>query len=76
MYRRSLFEEIGLFEESFFAYCEDVDLCFRAQLAGHRCLYVAAAIVYHVRGGTAGRDNDFTLRLTVRNQLQLVVRNL
>ena len=38
LYRRSLFEDIGLFDEDFFSNCEDGDLSFRAQLAGYRCL--------------------------------------
>jgi GT2 family glycosyltransferase len=75
LYRRSLFAEIGGFEESFFAYIEDVDLSFRARLAGHRCLYVPAAILYHIGSATAGRDSAFALRLATRNQLLLVVRN-
>jgi GT2 family glycosyltransferase len=74
LYRRSLFAEIGLFEESFFAYIEDVDVSFRARLAG-RCLYVPGAVVYHVGSATAGRNSDFALRLATRNQLLLVVRN-
>jgi GT2 family glycosyltransferase len=75
LYRRSLFEEIGLFEESFFAYCEDVDLNFRAQLAGHRCLYLPDAIIYHVGGGTSGGNSDFALRLYTRNRLLMIARN-
>jgi GT2 family glycosyltransferase len=75
LYRRSLFEAIGLFEESFFAYIEDVDMSFRAQLAGYRCLYVPDAVVYHVGSATAGRDSDFALRLATRNQLLMVARD-
>jgi GT2 family glycosyltransferase len=75
LYRRSLFAEIGLFEETFFAYIEDVDVSFRARLAGHRCLYVPAAVVYHVGSATAGRNSDFALQLATRNQLLMVVRN-
>src|SRR5205823_174784 len=74
IYRRTLFEEVGLFEESFFAYIEDVDLSFRARLAGLRCLYVPGAVVYHVGSGTAGRNSDFAFRLATRNQLLLVAR--
>jgi GT2 family glycosyltransferase len=75
LYRRSLFAAIGLFEATFFAYIEDVDISFRARLAGHRCLYVPTAVVYHVGSATAGRNSDFALRLATRNQLLLVVRN-
>src|SRR5206468_2179889 len=75
LYRRALFDEIGLFEESFFAYYEDVDLGFRAQLAGHRCLYAPGAKVYHIGSATAGRASDFAVRLSTRNRLLLVVCN-
>ena len=51
-YRRSFFDEVGLFDESFFMYLEDVDLSLRAQLAGHRCLYLPDAIVYHIEAAS------------------------
>jgi len=53
-YRRALFEDIGLFDEDFEAYCEDVDFNLRAQLAGYRCLYVPTARVYHRLSATGG----------------------
>ena len=51
-YRRALFDEIGLFDEDFFMYLEDVDWSLRAQLAGHRCLYLPEAVVYHVEAAS------------------------
>ncbi|UCC65120.1 MAG: glycosyltransferase family 2 protein, partial [Anaerolineae bacterium] len=54
LYRRAMLEEIGLFDESFFMYCEDVDLNWRAQLAGWRCWYTPKAIVYHKLSATGG----------------------
>jgi GT2 family glycosyltransferase len=53
-YRRAMLEEIGLFDEELFMYCEDVDLNWRAQLAGYRCLYVPGAVVYHRLSATGG----------------------
>ena len=53
-YRRAMLEEIGLFDEDFFAFCEDVDLAWRAQLAGWRCIYVPTAVVYHKLSATGG----------------------
>lgn len=77
LYRRSLFGEIGLFDEDFFAYCEDGDVSFRAQLAGHRCLYVPEAIVYHIGGAsTGGKRSPTATRLGTRNGLLLLVKNL
>lgn len=53
-YRRAMIEAIGAFEERFFMYCEDVDLNWRAQLAGWRCVYVPDAVVYHHLSATGG----------------------
>ncbi len=53
-YRRAMLEEIGLLDEDFFYSCEDVDLAWRAQLAGWRCLYVPQAVVYHRLAATGG----------------------
>jgi GT2 family glycosyltransferase len=49
-----MFEDIGLFDERFFMYCEDVDLAFRAQLAGYRCVYTPRAVARHRLSATGG----------------------
>lgn len=54
MYRRAMLEQIGTFEETFFMYCEDVDLNWRAQLAGWKCIYVPEAVIYHHLSATGG----------------------
>ncbi|MFL7810724.1 MAG: glycosyltransferase family 2 protein [Anaerolineae bacterium] len=46
-YRRTMLDEIGLFDADFGSYCEDVDLSWRAQLAGYRCVYAPRAVLYH-----------------------------
>lgn len=77
LYRRSMLDDIGLFDEDFFAYCEDGDLSFRAQLAGYRCLYVPDAVVYHMgNASTGGRRSETATRLGTRNSLSLLVKNL
>ncbi len=53
-YRRALLDEIGLLDDDFFFSCEDVDLGWRAQLAGWRVLYVPTAVVYHKLKATGG----------------------
>jgi GT2 family glycosyltransferase len=53
-YRRALLEDIGLFDEDFFYSCEDVDLAWRAQIAGWNCWYVPDAVVYHKLSATGG----------------------
>lgn len=77
LYRRSMLDDIGLFDEDFFAYCEDGDLSFRAQLTGYRCLYVPEAVVYHLGSASAGGKRSPTaVRLGTRNGLWLLVKNL
>jgi len=53
-YRRAMLDEVGLFDEEFFSFCEDVDLAWRAQLAGWKCIYVPQAVVYHKLSATGG----------------------
>ncbi len=77
LYRKSLFEEVGLFDEDFVSYCEDGDLNFRAQLAGHRCFYVPDAVVYHMgSASTGGKRSPTATRLGTRNSLSLLVKDL
>ncbi len=75
MYRKSMLEEIGLFDEDFFAYMEDVDLAFRGRLGGWKCMYVPNAVVYHFHGGTAGVGSDFSIYYGNRNILWNSVKN-
>jgi GT2 family glycosyltransferase len=53
-YRREMLDQIGLLDSAFFYSCEDVDLGWRAQLAGWRCLYAPDAVVYHKLQATGG----------------------
>lgn len=53
-YRRAMLDEIGLFDDDFFFSCEDMDLAWRAQLRGYRCVYTPAAVVYHRLSATGG----------------------
>jgi GT2 family glycosyltransferase len=76
LYRRSLFDATGYFDEDFFCIYEDVDLSFRAQLAGYRCLYVPTATVYHRIGGTSGRDNAITVYYGQRNMESVFLKNM
>src|ERR1039458_5230115 len=55
LYRRSALEKVGGFDEAYFAYYEDIDWAFRAQLLGFRCRYVPSAILYHRGSATLGR---------------------
>jgi GT2 family glycosyltransferase len=53
-YRRAMLEETDLLDEDFFFSCEDLDLAWRAQLAGYRCIYAPRAVVYHKLSATGG----------------------
>ena len=56
--RRSVLEAVGLFDERFFLYTEDVDLCARVRIAGHRVAFVPAAVVRHTRGASRATARD------------------
>lgn len=67
VYKTSLFEDIGLFDETFFAYFEDTDINYRAQLAGHTFYYEKLAIAYHNHGTTSSKMPGFTVYQTFKN---------
>jgi GT2 family glycosyltransferase len=75
LYRRAMLDEVGLFDERFFAYLEDVDLAWRAQRAGWRCLYVPAARALHRTSATSGEGSAMKYRLLGRNKVWLVAKN-
>jgi len=75
LYRRAMLDEIGLFDERFFAYLEDVDLAWRAQRAGWRCAYAPQARVLHFTSATSGQGSPFKHRLLGRNKLRLAAKN-
>lgn len=76
IYRRELFEDIGLFDEDFFLIFEDVDFSLRAQVAGHRCLYVPEAIVYHKRGASTDTRCPQVDARAIRNLIWVGGKNL
>lgn len=77
--RRSALEDIRLdgeyFDEAFFAYFEDFDLSWRAQLRGWRFAYVPEAVGRHFRGGTGSKASTFILACNHRNRLLVMLRN-
>ncbi len=76
IYRREMLEEIGLFDESFFLYCEDTDLGLRARWAAWECLYVPDAIVQHEYSHSSGKASALKAYYVERNRLFLAVKNL
>jgi GT2 family glycosyltransferase len=74
LYRRELLDQIGGFDEDFFAYADDAELGLRARIAGWRCLYVPTAVVYHHTGSTLGRYSPERLFLIERNRIWLAAK--
>ena len=77
LYKKSLLEELGMFDSNFFAYMEDVDLAIRSKINGYHNLLCPQAIVYHVGSATSGsRHNEFKVRLAARNNVWVVYKNI
>jgi GT2 family glycosyltransferase len=76
LYRVSMLEQIGLFDEDFFAYYEDVDLSFRAQLAGWKVAYVPGSVAYHTIGATSSKIKGFATYQTMKNLPLLLFKNV
>lgn len=76
LYDLRMIREIGIFDDPFFAYYEDVDLSFRAQLAGWKVYYTSSAIAYHKQGATSDRIPGFTVKQTFKNLPVLFIKNV
>ena len=78
IYRRAVFDEIGLFDPDHFAYLEDIDVGYRAMIYGYRNVYEPDAVVYHVGSGASGavKYSDFKVRLSARNSVYLIEKNM
>ncbi len=77
LYRKSVFEEIGYFDENFFAYMEDVDIGYRANIFGYKNIYCSDARILHIGSGTSGSGrNAFKARLSGRNNIYLAYKNM
>jgi GT2 family glycosyltransferase len=75
LYRRKMLDEIGLFDERFFLYCEDTDLGLRARWAGWEAGYVAGAVVDHAYSKSAGRASALKAYYVERNRLYTAIKN-
>lgn len=76
LYSISMLRDIGLFDETFFAYYEDTDISFRAQLAGYTTFYTDGAIAYHEQGATSSKIPGFTVYQTFKNLPLLFWKNV
>ena len=76
LYRTQMLRDIGLFDEDFFLLYEDVDLSFRAQLKGYKCLYVPEAIVYHKGSRSIIYDSPISVYYSHRNLEWVYIKNM
>lgn len=74
LYRRTMLDDIGLFDEDFFAYLEDVDLAWRARLRGWRCVLAPDAVVRHAHSSTLGEGSPLKRYLLARNKVWTVAK--
>lgn len=77
LYRRRLFEKVGLLDEAHFAYLEDIDMGYRANIYGYRNIFAPRALVLHAGSATSGsRHNGFKVGLSARNSIYLIYKNM
>jgi len=77
IWRRSVLEQIGLLDESHFAYLEDVDISWRAARAGFHCYFAPKAAVLHAGSASSGsKHNAFKVKLTARNSIWIIRKNM
>jgi GT2 family glycosyltransferase len=75
LYRRDMLDEIGLFDESFFLYCEDTDLGLRARWKLWECVYAPEAVVEHRYSRSAGQASALKAWYVERNRHLVLVKN-
>ena len=76
LYRTRMFKSTGFFDEDFFLINEDIDLSFRAQLSGYRCIYEPNAIVYHRAGASIIHDSSVSIYYGHRNLEWVYIKNM
>ena len=76
IYRTEAIKEVGVFDKDFFLINEDVDLSFRLQLRGYKCLFVPEAVVYHKASSTIGHDSETSIYFGHRNLEWVYLKNL
>ncbi|ULQ53204.1 glycosyltransferase family 2 protein [Flavihumibacter fluvii] len=74
--RSKLYHALGGLDEFFFAHQEEIDFCWRLQLAGYQVMVCPAATVFHVGGGTLPKGNEWKVFLNFRNNLVMLAKNL
>jgi len=75
VYRQDILKKIGLFDEKYFAYLEDVDLAFRLHQKHYQTLLIPNAISYHLGGGTSNKMGNFRAKQTFKNWIYFIKKN-
>jgi GT2 family glycosyltransferase len=75
MIRSSIFQDLGGFDNDYFAHMEEIDLCWRIKRSGQMIYYNGESMVYHVGGGTLNQTNPFKTYLNFRNSLITLIKN-
>ena len=77
IYRKSILDKIGLFDELHFAYLEDLDIGYRAKIHGYRNYFAPDAVVYHAGSASSGsRHNAFKVDLSSKNSVYVIYKNM
>lgn len=76
MVRASVWRELGGLDAEFFAHMEEIDFCWRAQLAGYEVWTVPSSLVWHIGGGTLAPASPLKLKLNYRNSTWMLRKNL
>jgi GT2 family glycosyltransferase len=75
LYRKIMIDEVGFFDEDFFAYAEDTDLGLRCRWAGWGCVIATEAVVHHYYSATGGAFSPFKLYYCERNHFWVALKN-
>lgn len=75
VYKKDIIKKIGLFDENYFAYLEDVDVAFRLHQQHYQTLLIPEAVAYHLGGGTADKMGNFRARQTFKNWYYFIYKN-
>jgi GT2 family glycosyltransferase len=73
--RKDVFDKVGLLDEDYFMYFEDVDFGFRAQLLGHKGYFEPKAIIYHIQKASSNRNKTLVEYLQFRNMTMTIIKN-
>ncbi|MDD4937814.1 MAG: glycosyltransferase family 2 protein [Candidatus Shapirobacteria bacterium] len=75
VYQKNIIQKIGLFDNDFFAYEEDVDISLRLAKLNYKTFYIPPAICYHLGGGTSNKMGNFRNRMDAKNWLYIIIKN-